>query len=115
MGPTNHWGRMVMADQDDIDAMFGGQPEARKAPQAELPEISAIYDTEVEVSVVLGTSTIRVRDLLKLGRGAIVELDRKIDDLSDIIVSGRMVGRGEVTIVEDKIAVTFREFARING
>jgi flagellar motor switch protein FliN/FliY len=69
----------------------------------------------VEVSVVLGTSTIRVRDLLKLGRGAIVELDRKIDDLSDIIVSGRTVGRGEVTIVEDKIAVTFREFTRVNG
>jgi flagellar motor switch protein FliN/FliY len=76
--------------------------------------LAAIYDTEVEVSVVLGTSTIRVRDLLKLGRGAIVELDRKIDDLSDIIVSGRMVARGEVTIVEDKLAVTFREFARVN-
>ncbi|ACI98678.1 flagellar motor switch protein FliN [Rhodospirillum centenum] len=103
-----------MADQDDIDAMFGGQAEPKKA-DSELPEISAIYDTEVEVSVVLGTSTIRVRDLLKLGRGAIVELDRKIDDLSDIIVSGRMVGRGEVTIVEDKIAVTFREFARVSG
>lgn len=105
-----------MADQDDIDAMFGeagGASPAKAAPEA--MEISAVYDTEVEVSVVLGTSTIRVRDLLKLGRGAIVELDRKIDDLSDIIVSGRMVGRGEVTIVEDKIAVTFREFARING
>lgn len=106
-----------MAGQDDIDAMFnqagGGKPAAAAA--AEPQEITAIYDTEVEVSVVLGTSVIRVRDLLKLGRGAIVELDRKIDDLSDIIVSGRMVGRGEVTIVEDKIAVTFREFARING
>lgn len=105
-----------MADQDDIDAMFGqaagGQP-ARTQP--EQFEISAVYDTEVEVSVVLGTSTIRVRDLLKLGRGAIVELDRKIDDLSDIIVSGRMVGRGEVTILEDKIAVNFREFSRTNG
>lgn len=98
-----------MGSQDDIDAMFGGGGGGNAAT-----ELSAIYDTMVEVSVVLGTSTIRVRDLLKLGRGAIVELDRKIDDLSDIIVSGRMVGRGEVTIVEDKIAVTFREFARMN-
>lgn len=109
-----------MADQDDIDAMFneggGAKPQpAKPAPAAEPPEITAVYDTDVEMSVVLGTSTIRVRDLLKLGRGAIVELDRKIDDLSDIIVSGRMVGRGEVTIVEDKIAVTFREFSRITG
>lgn len=99
-----------MGSQDDIDAMFGGGGGGGNAAT----ELSAIYDTMVEVSVVLGTSTIRVRDLLKLGRGAIVELDRKIDDLSDIIVSGRMVGRGEVTIVEDKIAVTFREFARMN-
>ncbi|MDZ5648138.1 flagellar motor switch protein FliN [Nitrospirillum sp. BR 11828] len=100
-----------MSNQDDIDAMFGGGGATMGAST----ELSAIYDTVVEVSVVLGTSTIRVRDLLKLGRGAIVELDRKIDDLSDIIVSGRTVGRGEVTIVEDKIAVTFREFTRVNG
>ncbi|MFV3076001.1 flagellar motor switch protein FliN [Niveispirillum fermenti] len=105
-----------MPDQDDIDAMFGEMASGgsvRALPEQQ--EISAVYDTEVEMSVVLGTSNIRVRDLLKLGRGAIVELDRKIDDLSDIVVSGRMVGRGEVTIVEDKIAVTFREFARINN
>jgi flagellar motor switch protein FliN len=106
-----------MPDQDDIDAMFSGVAStgssARSAP--EQAEITAVYDTEVEMSVVLGTSNIRVRDLLKLGRGAIVELDRKIDDLSDIVVSGRMVGKGEVTIVEDKIAVTFREFSRTTG
>lgn len=111
-----------MADQDDIDAMFGdiggAAPAAAQGPaegEKGLADLTAVYDTDVEVSVVLGTSVIRVRDLLKLGRGAIVELDRKIDDLSDIIVSGRMVGRGEVTIVEDKIAVTFREFSRTNG
>ncbi|WP_225889918.1 flagellar motor switch protein FliN [Indioceanicola profundi] len=108
-----------MADQDDIDAMFGdmggGAPKTSNDMEKAIADLSAVYDTDVEVSVVLGTSTIRVRDLLKLGRGAIVELDRKIDDLSDIIVSGRMVGRGEVTIVEDKIAVTFREFSRTNG
>jgi flagellar motor switch protein FliN/FliY len=104
-----------MAEQDETDAA----PPRAPAPAASgrgrgKDALAAIYDTEVEVSVVLGTSTIRVRDLLKLGRGAIVELDRKIDDLSDIIVSGRMVARGEVTIVEDKLAVTFREFARVN-
>lgn len=106
-----------MADQDETEAPRAAPPE--RAPQRPgvgrgKDALAAIYDTEVEVSVVLGTSTIRVRDLLKLGRGAIVELDRKIDDLSDIIVSGRMVARGEVTIVEDKLAVTFREFARVN-
>lgn len=101
-----------MADQDEMEAAPARPPQRPAARGRDA--MAAIYDTEVEVSVVLGTSTIRVRDLLKLGRGAIVELDRKIDDLSDIIVSGRMVARGEVTIVEDKLAVTFREFARVN-
>lgn len=105
-----------MADQDETEAAPAApaRPPQRPAAGRGRDAMAAIYDTEVEVSVVLGTSTIRVRDLLKLGRGAIVELDRKIDDLSDIIVSGRMVARGEVTIVEDKLAVTFREFARVN-
>jgi flagellar motor switch protein FliN len=110
-----------MADQDETEAAAPAPERPPERPAAPRPAmgrgkdaLAAIYDTEVEVSVVLGTSTIRVRDLLKLGRGAIVELDRKIDDLSDIIVSGRMVARGEVTIVEDKLAVTFREFARVN-
>jgi flagellar motor switch protein FliN/FliY len=109
-----------MADQDETEAAAPAPERPQERPAAPRPAtgrkdaLAAIYDTEVEVSVVLGTSTIRVRDLLKLGRGAIVELDRKIDDLSDIIVSGRMVARGEVTIVEDKLAVTFREFARVN-
>lgn len=111
MGGIGDYRAESMSNQDDIDAMFGGGGSTTSTTT----ELSAIYDTVVEVSVVLGTSTIRVRDLLKLGRGAIVELDRKIDDLSDIIVSGRTVGRGEVTIVEDKIAVTFREFTRVNG
>jgi flagellar motor switch protein FliN/FliY len=103
-----------MADQDETNAPAPAPAPRPAASGRGKDALAAIYDTEVEVSVVLGTSTIRVRDLLKLGRGAIVELDRKIDDLSDIIVSGRMVARGEVTIVEDKLAVTFREFARVN-
>ncbi|MEI7606064.1 MAG: FliM/FliN family flagellar motor switch protein, partial [Rhodospirillaceae bacterium] len=46
----------------------------------------AVEDAEVEMRVVLGTAILRVRDLLKLGRGAVVELDRKINAPSDVYV-----------------------------
>lgn len=74
----------------------------------------AIYDASLEVKVVLGKSSLKVKDLLKLGRGAVVELDRKIDALADIMVAEVLVARGEVTIVEDRIAVTVRDFVPAN-
>ena len=51
----------------------------------------AVEDAEVEMRVVLGTATLRVRDLLKLGRGAVVELDHKVNAPSDVYVAGILV------------------------
>ena len=75
----------------------------------------AIEDASVEMRVVLGTAILRVRDLLKLGRGAVVELDRKINAPSDVYVAGILVARGEVTIVEDRLAVTISDFIKTTG
>ena len=75
----------------------------------------AVEDAEVEMRVVLGTATLRVRDLLKLGRGAVVELDRKVNAPSDVYVAGILVARGEVTIVEDRLAVTISDFIKRTG
>jgi flagellar motor switch protein FliN/FliY len=58
-------------------------------------------EIDVNVSVVLGTATLRVNQLLKLGRGAVVELDRNIDDVVDILVNDVLVGHGEVVITEN--------------
>ena len=58
-------------------------------------------EIDVNVSVVLGTATLRVNQLLKLGRGAVVELDRSIDDVVDILVNDVLVGHGEVVITEN--------------
>lgn len=58
-------------------------------------------EIDVNVSVVLGTATLRVNQLLKLGRGAVVELDRDINDVVDILVNDVLVGHGEVVITEN--------------
>ncbi len=75
-------------------------------------ELEAVYDIPVQVSAVLGKSSLQVKDLLKLGRGAIVELDRKLGEAVDIYVNNRLVARGEVVIVEDKLGITMTEIIK---
>lgn len=126
-----------MSDQDDIDKMFGGgdnKPAAGKpmgldeisptegaeistgrqfsVGEAMASDVTAIYDIPVQISAVLGRSTMQVSQLLKLGRGAVVELDRKVGEAIDIYVNNRLVARGEVVVVEDKLGVTMTEIVK---
>tara|TARA_B100001778_G_C18601254_1_gene637359 strand:+ start:597 stop:1016 length:420 start_codon:yes stop_codon:yes gene_type:complete len=75
-------------------------------------DVEAIYDVPVQISAVLGRSQMQVSQLLKLGRGAVVELDRKVGEAIDIYVNNRLVARGEVVVVEDKLGVTMTEIVK---
>ena len=75
-------------------------------------ELDAVYDVPVQVSAVLGRASMQVSQLLKLGRGAVVELDRKVGEAVDIYVNNRLVARGEVVVVEDRLGVTMTEIIK---
>jgi flagellar motor switch protein FliN/FliY len=76
-------------------------------------DLGAIYDIPVQVSAVLGRATMQVSQLLKLGRGAMVELDRKLGEAVDIYVNNRLVARGEVVMVDDnRLGVTMTEIVK---
>lgn len=75
-------------------------------------ELEAVYDIPVQVSAVLGKSSMQVHQLLKLGRGAVVELDRKIGEAIDIYVNNRLVARGEVVVVDDRLGITMTEIIK---
>ncbi len=76
-------------------------------------DMEAVYDIPVQVSAVLGRATMQVSQLLKLGRGAVVELDRKLGEAVDIYVNNRLVARGEVVMVEDnRLGVTMTEIVK---
>jgi flagellar motor switch protein FliN/FliY len=82
-------------------------------PQLGRPDLDAIYDVPVTVSAVLGKTTMQVSQLLKLGRGAIVELDRRLGEAIDIYVNNRLVARGEVVLVEgDRLGITMTEIVK---
>lgn len=75
-------------------------------------DLEAVYDIPVQVSAVLGKSTLEVQKLLKLGRGAVVELDRKVGEAIDIYVNNRLVARGEVVVLEDRLGITMTEIIK---
>ena len=77
-------------------------------------DLEAVYDIPVQVSAVLGRASMQVNQLLKLGRGAVVELDRKVGEAIDIYVNNRLVARGEVVVVEDRLGVTMTEIIKMD-
>lgn len=74
--------------------------------------LNAVYDIPVQIAAVLGTSSMQVSQLLKLGRGAVVELDRKVGEAIDIYVNNRLVARGEVVVVNERLGVTMTEIIK---
>lgn len=75
-------------------------------------DLEAVFDVPVQVSAVLGRSKMDVADLLKLGPGTVLELDRRVGEAIDIYVNNRLVARGEVVLVEDKLGVTMTEIIK---
>jgi flagellar motor switch protein FliN len=77
--------------------------------------LGAISDVPVQLAAVLGRASMPVSQLLRLGRGAVVELDRKVGEPIDIYVNNRLVARGEVMIVDDHLGVTMTEIIKGDG
>jgi len=75
-------------------------------------DLEAVYDVPVKVSAVLGTASMQVRNLLRLGRGAVIDLDRKVGEPVDIYVNNRLVARGEVVVVDDRLGITMTEIIK---
>ena len=68
----------------------------------------------VDISVTLGTADLRVQQLLKLGRGAVVELDRDVNDYVDIYANNILIGHGEVVITENEtIGISITDIVKI--
>jgi len=91
----------VQGDTDDNESMARGAVD-----------LEAVFDVPVQVSAVLGRAHMDVGDLLNLGPGTVLELDRKVGEAIDIYVNNRLVARGEVVLVEEKLGVTMTEIIK---
>ena len=75
-------------------------------------DLAPVFDVPVNISAVLGKAHMSVAQLLKLNRGSVLELDRKVGEAIDIYVNNRLVARGEVVIVDDRLGVTMTEIIK---
>ncbi|MEO6339424.1 MAG: flagellar motor switch protein FliN [Caulobacteraceae bacterium] len=75
-------------------------------------DLAPVFDVPVNISAVLGKSTMSVAQLLKLNAGSVLELDRKVGEAIDIYVNNRLVARGEVVVVDERLGVTMTEIIK---
>jgi flagellar motor switch protein FliN/FliY len=113
-----------MAEQDDFQATgesplpldeFSGALATDMAYEAEdksASDLAPVFDVPVNISAVLGRANMSVAQLLKLGSGSVLELDRKVGEAIDIYVNNRLVARGEIVIVDDRLGVTMTEIIK---
>ena len=102
-----------LAEFDTADVPTGDDPDQVFDDAAQgAQDLEPVYDVTVNVQAVLGKSSLEVSQLLKLGPGAVIELDRKVGEAIDIYVNNRLVARGEVVLVENHLGVTMTEIIK---
>ena len=97
------------AMQSRSDAASGHADEHREKLAADL---KPVFDVPVSVQAVIGRTTIEVSKLLELSPGSVLELDRRVGEAIDIYVNSRLVARGEVVVVDDRLGVTMTEIIK---
>jgi flagellar motor switch protein FliN/FliY len=105
---------MAMEDTLSLDELEGaGLPDAAfDGEEKSATDLAPVFDVPVNISAVLGKAHMSVAQLLKLGQGSVLELDRKVGEAIDIYVNNRLVARGEVVIVDDRLGVTMTEIIK---
>ena len=102
-----------MADTDEAvidestpgDAPRDGSPDLSAGAEAQ----DAVHEALIEVWAVLGKVSIPIRQLLKMGRGAVIALNRALDEPIEIRANNHLIARGDVVLVEEKVGVCITE------
>ena len=89
-------------------------PTASAAPNAKDP-FGLVIDVPLRLTVELGSSRMLLREVLQLGKGAVVDLDRGASDPVDILINGRLIARGDLTTSDDRLAVRIVEMVQSDG
>ncbi len=97
---------------DEFTPTPGAVAESADGVERSAADLAAIYDVPVNIQAVLGRASMEVASLLRLTRGSVIELDRKVGEAIDIYVNNRLVARGEVVVVDERLGVTMTEIIK---
>ncbi len=105
-----------MADETNLTLNEFGPgepgPEISHDGEKSAQDLAPVFDVPVNISAVLGRAHMSVAQLLQLGQGSVLELDRKVGEAIDVYVNNRLVARGEVVVVDDRLGVTMTEIIK---
>lgn len=119
--PTSHPVEQLQKSMDHSSSAMHGASEDFVAHRADFPvmepgrvpsgttSLSRFFDVTVTVSVELGRVTLPIGELVKLGKGSVIELDRSVDQPVDLVAQGVRLARGEVIVVNDRYAIRIDE------
>jgi flagellar motor switch protein FliN/FliY len=91
-------------DQTTVDANFEELKGEKKESQTK-NDIDFLLDIPLEITVELGRTKMLIKDLLQLGQGSVVELEKMAGEPMEILVNNKLVARGEVVVVNEKFGV----------
>jgi flagellar motor switch protein FliN len=78
---------------------------AMEAPLDETAQIELLLDVPLAITVELGQATVTIRELLELGQGSILPLDRRAGEPVDVLVNGQRLARGEVVVIDEDFGI----------
>ena len=95
-----------------FEEMHAGKDEPIPPGDRSAADLEAVFDVPVRISVVLGRTKMPVASLLKMDIGTVIELDRQVGEAIEIYVNDRLVARGEIVLVENRLGVTMTEIIK---
>ncbi|MFM8700951.1 MAG: flagellar motor switch protein FliN [Hyphomicrobiales bacterium] len=75
-------------------------------------DLEAVLDVPITVTAILGTKRMAIADVVRLGAGSVLELERQVGEPIDLYVDGRLIARGEVVLADDRLAITMTEIVK---
>ena len=95
--------------------MFLGRTPINKPSGATVTQARALQSVDLEISVVIGTAVMPIQQLLRMGRGAVIELDARVDDYAWIYANERLIARGEIVVNGDTVSIQIVEAVGATG
>lgn len=96
---------MDLLDSDETEEIKTGEGVEAQAEVNDLKQMEFLLDVPLNVSVELGRSEIVLRELLQIGQGSVLELEKLAGEPLEVLVNERLVSKGEVVVVNEKYGI----------
>ncbi len=93
----------IDAESADFADMDYGESDTIYSPLD--PKLELLYDLQLPVSIELGRTNMLIRDILRLGRGSVIEFDKLVSEPVDVLINGKKVAEGEVVVIDKHFGI----------